>query len=221
MRRILSFDAGITHVGMVAAEVSVDWSAIRITHADCVDLTCVQHNRVKRQRCKLDHNNSLASRYAHFVQELGPLFNEADHYFVEQQPPQSAGLVFEQLLLLQCQGYTTSVHPAKIHKKFNLPRGDYDQRKVVSCAVALKLFPDLGVWMRGASREHDIADAACILKYECDRRHELWLRRQRRASMNLEAYGYAPQFCRACRRPEDQGQSAYQQFDCPRCSNRL
>ena len=215
MRHILSFDAGIRNVGVVAAIVSDDWSTIEITHADCVDLTSVTHTRVPRHRCTLDHTNSLASRYSHYVQELGPMFDEADLYFVEQQPPQSAGMVFEQLLLLQCQGYTTSVHPSRIHKRYSLPKGDYEGRKAESCRVALSLFPALAPYMRSAARGHDIADAACILHFECERRH----RSHRATAHKLDRFMYRPSHCRRCRVDTDHdSQSAYRAEDCPRCS---
>ena len=219
--RVLSFDAGITHVGMVAAEVSRDWTRIHITHAACVDLTRVEHRRVPKKKCNIPHTNSLAHRYAHFVQEMGPAFNEANYYFVEQQPPQSAGMVFEQLLHLDCQGQTTSVPPSKIHARFGLPRGDYERRKEASEQCAVKLFPELKQYMTEASRGHDIADAACILKYECECRHVLWRRREMSREMNLMQFAYKPEFCRACQVEGDTGQSAYTQEDCPRCRVKL
>jgi hypothetical protein len=215
--RVLSFDAGITHVGLVAAQVSDDWTAIEVTHAACIDLTDVRHDRVPRRQCKLPHTNSLAHRYAHFVQEMEPLICEATHFFVEQQPPQSAGMVFEQLLLFHFQGLTTSVSPARIHARFGLPRGDYERRKAASCDVAVCLFPALAPFMASASRGHDIADAACILQYQCEQRHRTWRWRQARSELNIERFAYRPAFCRTCAREGDAGQSAYRADDCPRC----
>jgi hypothetical protein len=217
---VLSFDAGITHVGLVAARVSDDWSTIEITHAECVDLAAVRHDRVPRKKCEIPHTNSLAHRYAHFVQEMGPAFDEADHFFVEQQPPQSAGMVFEQLLLLDCQGSTTSVPPVKVHRRFGLPAGDYEKRKAASCACAVEMFPDIAPRMEAARRAHDIADAACILVYECERRHAAWRRRRIARELKLEEFAYRPTFCRACKRGGDVGQSAYRPEDCPRCTPR-
>jgi hypothetical protein len=217
---VLSFDAGITNVGMVAARVSDDWTSAEITYAACVDLADVRHDRVRKCDCKIPHTNSLAHRYAHFVQEMQPAFDEAKHFFVERQPPQSAGMVFEQLLLLHCQGYTTSVPPVKIHKRFNLPQGDYDARKEASSKCAVELFPELLPYMQQARRDHDIADAACILYYMCECKHDEWRRRQAKKVLNMEHYAYRPTFCRACREPEDCGQSAYSQDACPRCRGR-
>lgn len=218
VRLVLAFDAGITHVGVVAARVSDDWTDVAITHAACVDLTDVRHERVRKRDCKIPHTNSLAHRYAHFVQEMQPACDETDHFFVEQQPPQSAGMVFEQLLLLDFQGYTTSVPPVKVHKRFALPAGDYERRKRASCECAARLFPALIPHMRAARRAHDIADAACILQYECERKHIAWRQARVRMDLNIERYAYRPTFCRRCRRDEDHGQSAYSPADCPRCS---
>lgn len=220
-RKVLAFDAGITHVGWVAATVSDDWQAIAIVGAACVDITDVRHDRVPERKCTIPHTNSLADRYAHFVQEMGPAFHEADWIFVEQQPPQSAGMVFEQLLLLDRRDCTASISPAKIHARFGLPRGDYDRRKEASCEVAQRLFPELAPLMAAARRAHDIADAACILKYACEQRHVLWRRRQLQFETNLERFAYRPLGCRGCLdRAALRGvQTAYHARDCPRCAS--
>ena len=220
VQKVLAFDAGITHVGVVAATVSSDWRDIEIANALCIDITDMRHDRVPRRKCQIPHTNSLADRYAHFAQEMGPAFHEANWIFVEQQPPQSAGMVFEQLLLLDRRECTVSVPPAKIHARFGLPPGDYDRRKEASCVVAKRLFPELVPLMAAARREHDIADAACILKYACEQRHVLWRRRQLRFETNLERFAYRPTGCRQCiglagiRAGE---QTAYYTRDCPRC----
>lgn len=217
---VLSFDAGITNVGMVAARVSDDWTVAEITYAACIDLADVRHDRVRKCDCEIPHTNSLAHRYAHFVQEMQPAFDEAKHFFVEQQPPQSAGMVFEQLLLLHCQGCTTSVPPVKVHKRFGLPQGDYDARKKASCECALRLFPELLPYMQQARRAHDIADAACILHYACECKHVKWRQLRARMDLNIERYAYRPAFCRVCREEGERGQSAYSQQDCPRCTGK-
>ena len=219
-RRVLSFDAGITHVGVVYAEVSDDWTRVEILNAACVDITDVRHERVAKKDCKIPHTNSLAHRYAHFMQELGPVARTASHFFVEQQPPQSAGLAFEQLLLLDFQGCTTSVSPARIHQRFSLPRGDYDRRKEASCACAVKLYPALAPLMRAARRAHDIADAACILHYQCEQLHVLWRQRRVTKLANMERFAFRPTCCRACAplRAATPRQMAYSAADCPRCS---
>jgi hypothetical protein len=218
-RKVLAFDAGITHVGLVAATVSEDWQQITVENALCIDITDVRHDRVPRKKCCIPHTNSLADRYAHFVQEMGPAFAEANWIFVEQQPPQSAGMVFEQLLLLDRRECTTSVPPSKIHARFALPRGDYDRRKEVSCQVARNLFPALVPYMKRASREHDIADAACILKYACEVRHVLWRRRLLQSERNFERFAYRPTGCRQCTDMRSGAQTAYDPRDCPRCGS--
>ena len=221
--RVLAFDAGICHVGLVAAEVGEGWDEVEVTHAACIDLTDVQHRRVPAEACRLPHTNCLAHRYAHFVQEYAPAFAEADELWVEQQPPGSAGMVFEQLLHFQFAGRTTAVAPRTVHAHFGLPGGDYERRKRASCRVALRLFPRLEALARGAARFHDIADAACILRCVCDRRAEA-LRKRRRAQAHcrateLWAFAYRPAACAACARPGSGEQTAYDRRDCPRCAS--
>lgn len=217
VRKVLSFDAGIHNIGVVAATVSDDWQDIRIENATCIDITVIRHNRVPKAKCKIPHTKCLADRYAHFVQEMGPSFDEADYIFVEQQPPQSAGMVFEQLLLLNRRKCTVSVHPSKIHTRFSLPRDDYDRRKEASCEVARRLFPALVPMMDTVRRQHDIADAACILKFACEERHVLWRRRQLQSEYNLEQFAYRPTGCRACVDMRQGEQTVYRLSDCPRC----
>lgn len=221
--RVLVFDAGITHVGLVAATISSDWSNVNIASAYCVDITDVKHNRVARDKCTLMHTGSLAHKYAHFVQEFRPAFDEADELWVEQQPPQSAGVVFEQLLHFQFTTRVLSISPHKVHKHFQLPKGDYEGRKRQATKIAIKLFPALQPYIDEAERAHDIADAACMLHYECTRRSKL-RRARRRASLfdsvtQLASYAYVPTHCIHCAPKGSAVQTVYNPDECPRCAH--
>lgn len=169
--RILSFDAGITHVGMVEATVRADWSALKLVRAACIDLADVRHDRVPRDRCTLCHTNALAHRFAHFVQEHAPSLEAADVILVEQQPPGSAGQPFEQMLLLHAGARACTVHPRSMHQRLGV-RGDYEERKIDSVKIASSRIDGLREAMDRAVRPHDIADAGCLLLFECERRAE-------------------------------------------------
>ncbi len=170
--RIVCFDAGITHVGMVEARVRGDgWEDVTVVAARCVDLTAIA-GRAPRGApaagCELRHGRTLAGRFAHFVREYEPTLAAADCLLVEQQPPGSAGQCFEQLLLYALPGKTSTVHPRSVHKFFGHGELDYDGRKRAAEKVAAPLLA--GVQVGGADRMHDIADAVCILLFEAERR---------------------------------------------------
>jgi len=182
MIRILAFDAGITHVGMVEAEASgAAWDDLRVTSASCIDLAAIAHRRVPREACTLHHGNSLADRFAHFAQEFAPQLDAADCILVEQQPPGSAGQVFEQLLLFSRRSKTRAIHPRSVHKHHGHGHLDYDGRKAAAERVAAPWLAAAGGvaggaaggaagGVAGAARQHDIADAVCILLFEQHRR---------------------------------------------------
>jgi len=178
--RAVCFDAGITHVGFVAARIDAAWRVEDIEHAACVDLTKVEHRRVPLAECTLPHGNALAHRFAHFVQEYAPLIERADHIFVEQQPPGSAGMAFEQLLHLKYEHRVRSVHPRSMHKHFGIGGYDYDGRKERAVSIAARAFPGLAERMQSAARGHDIADATCLLLFECSRRRDAAARAEAR-----------------------------------------
>lgn len=171
---------------MVEASVSADWDTIELVGAACIDLADVRHDRVPRDQCTLCHSNALAHRFAHFAQEFAPALDGADLVLVEQQPPGSAGQPFEQMLLLHVGDRARTVHPRSMHRHFGL-RGDYEERKEASVRAAARRVEGLDLAMARAPRPHDIADAACLLAFECDRRAEV-LRREQAARV-AEARG--------------------------------
>lgn len=175
--RVASFDAGITHVGMVIADVSQRDNAVAVREARCVDLADVAHRRVPRAACALSHSNSLASRFAHFMQEFEPTLREAELVLVEQQPPGSAGCVFEQLLLFALPSKARTVHPRSVHAFFRIGHLDYEARKSAAERIAR---PHLaGIDTSRASRMHDIADALCILLFHTAQAHKQQLAQRR------------------------------------------
>ena len=165
-QRIVAFDAGITHVGMVEARADLAWQGLCVTRARCIDIARVAHDRVPREECTLKHDNTLASRFAHFLQENRPTIDAAAVVLVEQQPPGSAGQVFEQLLLYAVPR-TQQVHPRSVHKFFGHGHLDYRARKRAAERAAAPLLGTLAV---GAARMHDIADATCLLIYTAEKR---------------------------------------------------
>ena len=101
---------------------------------------------------------------------------------MEQQPPGSAGQPFEQMLLLRMGDRARTV-PRSMHKRFGL-RGDYEERKRAS-GESRRAESRASSEQWRAPRPHDIADAACLLAFECDRRAELL--RHEEAARDAEA----------------------------------
>lgn len=167
-RTIVCFDAGITHVGMVLAEADDDaWSNLRVMQVACVDLAAVEHRRVPRCECTLRHDKTLASRFAHFLQEHEATIGAATDVIVEQQPPGSAGQVFEQLLLFSVPRAST-VHPRSVHVFHGYSHLEYDGRKQAAERVAAPLLE--GCAHGSLTRSHDVADAVCILLFVAEKR---------------------------------------------------
>ena len=157
---VVAFDPGIQNVGMVAAEACPRTFVVRrYIAAERIDLTAMTHDRVSRRDCKLQHTNSLADRFAHFCQERQPLLERAGLIFAEQQPPLSAGCVFEQLLLSRFRSRTHTVHPRTIHTHFGIGHLDYEARKKANERYAAQLLREYGV----TGRMHDVADALCVM----------------------------------------------------------
>ena len=164
---VVAFDPGIHNVGMVAAVVCPRTFVVRrYVAAERIDLTAVTHERVPRCECTLVHTNTLADRFAHFCQERDPLLRRAGLILAEQQPPQSAGVVFEQLLLSHFRSRTETVHPRTIHAHFAIGHLDYEKRKQATERYAEKLLKDYGI----KGRMHDVADALCVMTVALDTR---------------------------------------------------
>jgi hypothetical protein len=180
----VAFDAGITNIGMVAATVDDQHRIARVVRAESFDLMHVPHERVALCDCALKHDNTIAARFAHFIQEEAPLLEQAEHILVEQQPPGSAGTAFEQLLLFSFPNKTSRVHPRSMHAHFGFGALDYDGRK----RAAVRRAQSVLTLFRGAcGREHDVADAFCLLQFELSKRAEQ-LRREhaaRRAALSV------------------------------------
>lgn len=185
---VLAFDPGINNVGMVAAEACPRTFVVRrYIAAERIDLAAVTHHRVQRSDCKLQHTNSLADRFAHFCQERQPLLESAGLILTEQQPPQSAGCVFEQLLLSRFRSRTHSVHPRTVHSHFGIGHLDYDGRKQATESYAAQLLREYGV----TGRAHDVADALCVMTVGLEKRaREARIRAAAARVLCLEQYRF-------------------------------
>ena len=180
--RVVGVDVGLVHLAIVVLSGDVE-GAIALEEMRLVNITRFTHGRVSEYDCVLPHTNHIADRLAHFWQEHGDLFDEADLVAVEQQPPM--GLVaVEAFLMAKCRAVCEIVSPRALHGwVFGARHGkDYEQRKVEmemhAAALCTRLSGDPTRWDRATRdlpRRHDVADALAIAWYAFARRRALLL----------------------------------------------
>lgn len=152
----IAIDPGVVNIGIVVCEVHDDLVPVRCQN---VDLRCLQHQTVSRQKCKLCHESTFPNQFDHFVQEFS-LWN-ADRIVLERQPPQSAGYCLEQFLRDRFFDKLCFVSPRQVSTVYGgLDEPCYEKRKVLSVRKASTALKHLSGWS-ASSRKHDMADAWC------------------------------------------------------------
>lgn len=175
MFSVIAIDVGWINVGFVVAHLSVTFENLSIDSVKRVDLTNEQqmHQRVPRNKCSLCHTSDATDRVDHLIQEFEPEFTRADFILLERQP--ITGLVHvEQLLYKAFRHKTTLCHPIRMHKWLGIRHLDYEQRKTETVKRALSYVQHLSGWPDVNERQHDIADAVCMLQYWSHQQRLLW-----------------------------------------------
>ena len=166
---MISVDIGLTNFAFVTA--TVDRSRIEITDVRRLDLRSIGHKRVPFSECTLKHGNCAADLLLHLFQEE-PVFQDADVILVERQPP--GGLKdYEQVVNAVYNSKVILVAPQTVHCFMGMRGLDYNQRKQKSIeisATALATFPAF----KSDVRQHDMADAYCILRTVYDKWVFIW-----------------------------------------------
>ena len=156
---IIGIDVGYHNMAMVETQVDEDYN-VTVTNVHTIDLTNLPHRRVSVSNCYLHHSLEIADLMAHFIQEYGPILEQADKIVIERQPP--TGLTqIETLLFYLYRDKTILVSPNAMHSHFKIGHLEYSDRKQQTIRIAnpyLKDFPNLG-------RIHDASDALCLILF--------------------------------------------------------
>lgn len=160
--RVFAIDPGVVNLGFVDAAVDCKTNECQVTDADVIDVRYLPHKTVALRHCCLCHTLQLSSYVHHFVQEYS--LQSCDTVVIEQQPPCSAGYATQQLLQAYLCVAPVLIHTKSIHRVYGATNTDtYNERKAKSIAFAA---PHLihQQSFHDASRQHDIADAYCVLR---------------------------------------------------------
>lgn len=180
---IYSIDIGVKHLGFAMSLVDEDWNLMEICWIDLIDITDFRHNRVHKKDCKLHHDKTFCDWLEHVFQEEEDFFEKADYILLERQPPPQGFVVVEQLIFAAFRHKAILVHPASVHKFFNIGEYDYEGRKEMSEKIAkykLKDSPHLLEQLGFYDRQHDICDAICMALYWIDRKQKEYEKERKR-----------------------------------------
>jgi len=181
---ILSIDIGITNLGYVysSLEFNNDFTGSRIKNliinsnynkelvqnnicilkCNKVDITKMKHRFVKRECCKLFHDNCIPDYIDHFVQENQEIFERAELILLERQPPVGITNV-QDLLFKQFRNKVLLISPNSVHKYFNLSK-EYSVRKEESEKISNGYLCNFENFKNNI-RKHDISDALLMIIY--------------------------------------------------------
>ena len=160
---VASFDVGIINLALVVAHVDVRHNRVeQVVHAELIDTTCMGHTRVEADTCSLGHTKTATDRLMHVVQERPELLR-CDVVLIERQPIVGHTDV-QEILFLLFRDRAVLVSPNAMHKHFNIQRAPYEWRKVYTVEIATPFLAGC-LAFTAADRQHDMADALCILLY--------------------------------------------------------
>jgi hypothetical protein len=163
---VASVDVGIVNLAIVFAELEDHTHRlIRIARCENVDTRNMVHDVVGPEECKLGHTKTSTDRLQHFVQERRTWFDRCDRVLIERQPIMGHTDV-EQLLYLTFRNKAELVSPNSMHKFFNISGYTYEGRKIMTVQIADQLLPpDRFPEYHALERQHDVADALCLLLF--------------------------------------------------------
>ena len=157
--KILSIDIGITNMAFVLSEVDDNYNFVKIISCKRIDIS-ICYNKLT---CKCNHKNfnRLSGRIKHLV-ESNEEFDIADIILVEKQPP--LGLIAIEELFMYIFPNLHLVSPNGMHGYYCISNETYEERKTSVVKIASKKLSKFKSFTR-EKRQHDIADAYCILRY--------------------------------------------------------
>lgn len=158
---ILSIDIGITHLGLVLVECTMDYIFNDIIWFELIDITKFHHlDFESKKKCKLYHTKTISDWLSHIMYLHTELFDLVEHILIERQPPQGYTAV-EQLLYFQYRSKAFLISPRSVHKFFGWGTETYEERKLKS--IEIIKFRIKRLWLQDyfqkIARQHDISDA--------------------------------------------------------------
>lgn len=174
--RVMSIDIGIVHLGMSIGLLREDYSLIDIIWVDLLDISKMEHKKVKYNMCKLFHTRCFTDWLEHTFQEHSELFDNVDYILIERQPPM--GLVaIEQLIYSRYRNKSILISPNAMHKYFKINTYDYDGRKLKTVEIAMRYLSDVNLitQLEMYDRVHDITDSICLMAYWFELQHNKWV----------------------------------------------
>ncbi len=185
--RFVGIDVGISNIALVCATVQEQWfydrsghcnirDVLRATYAERVNMKDFIHRRITLSKCTLYHEKTASDRVDHFIQEFEDAFRKADEILVERQP--ITGLTdVEQLLFRAFRDKVKLIHPCSMHRHFGISNLDYEGRKDKTVSMTAPYLGHMKEFLR-EDRQHDMADALCLIMFHCHKRKESILREQ-------------------------------------------
>jgi hypothetical protein len=181
MIHVAAIDVGLCNLGFVYGRVEVDHSSCTIDSVQRINLTQLEdlHKRVPKHECKLYHTADAVDRVQHFLQEHMDVLETMQVVLIERQP--LGGLVHvEQLLYQAFRDKAVLCNPRTIHCHFDMTPNEYERRKEESVEIAEPYVRHLDGWKAADDRQHDIADAVCMLVWWNHQQHLRHLREVRK-----------------------------------------
>lgn len=163
MMRVVAFDVGIVNLAIVAANVHPASGVVaQVVHVELVDTTHMEHGAVSAEACLLGHTKTHTDRLMHVIQERAWI-DECDVVLIERQPLQGHTDV-QEVLFLVFRHKAVLISPNSMHKHFHIQTLPYEWRKQRTVQIAAPYLQPFKSFS-GAERQHDMADAMCILLF--------------------------------------------------------
>jgi hypothetical protein len=180
--KIMSIDIGITNLGVSITMWDESWNKFNVIWLELIDLGLTPHTKVLRKNCKLNHSRHIVDKMEHFFQEYSDYLNSVDYIIVELQPILGLKSV-ESLIYSKYRNKTILVHPVKMHIYFTIKHLDYEQRKEMTVKIAKNIIKDPHVMNKfnNYTRQHDIADSICIMKYWTSKKRETYISKYKKS----------------------------------------
>ena len=148
---VLGIDVGIINLALVQVEVDDEsWEIKRVCACHRVDTTLLCTSR------------ETADRVVATVERFQAVFDTSDVVLIERQP--LTGLTgVEEVLFYMFRQKCQKVSPNSMHKFFGINSLDYEARKHKTVSRARPWLRDEPGWIKNPERQHDMADAMCII----------------------------------------------------------
>ena len=192
MKRIVSIDVGIQHLGVSETLVTDEYDFMEIVMFEMIDITTCRLPKP----CSLHHTPCFSDWIQHIMVEYKEVFDRSDRILIERQPPQ--GLVaIEQLFYFQYREKALLVHPRVVHTYLMCGYMDYEGRKLVSEKSArMYLSEEQKERFDREERRHDIADSICMMLWWIEQQRKVVKIKTKLDATGLERFRYVPRLKR-------------------------